>query len=138
MSSELVPAAAGLVGAIIGALASILGTFVIERRRWHREQRAELIQRFVDGLLSGDRAKAVEMKLAFAMLSRPEHIRGFLAATEGSDLANHLNAALLDVINQERATFGLARLSLEDINGLVLEETPETPAPRATPRRGRR
>ncbi|MEU6076061.1 hypothetical protein [Micromonospora sp. NPDC047074] len=138
MPTELISALSGLVGAVIGAVASILGTLIIERRRWRREQRADTIRRFTEGLLSGDRIKAVEMKLAFAMVGKPENVRGFLKADGLKDIVDNTNAVVRDVINEERAARGLASLSLEDINGLLIEpieQGSDVPVPRGVRRR---
>jgi hypothetical protein len=135
MPTELISALSGLVGAVIGAVASIAGTLIIERRRWRREQRADVIRRFAEGLLSGDRLKAVEMKLAFAMIGKPENIRAYTKSTELRDIVDNMNAVVRDVVNEERAARGLAPLSMEDINGLLIKPVPDVPVPRAPHRR---
>ncbi|MFF0822808.1 hypothetical protein ACFYUR_20810 [Micromonospora haikouensis] len=131
MPTELITALSGLVGAVIGAMASILGTMIIEKRRWRREQRADAIRCFTEGLLSGDRLKAVEMKLAFAMIGKPENVRGYIRASELHDIVDNINAVVRDVINEERAARRLAPLSLEDVEGLLIESLEkEVPVPR--------
>lgn len=119
MGSEFIAAGAGLIGAIIGALASLGGVMIVERNRARQLRRERYLTMFADAVLGRNPTKAVESKIWLAVLGNHDRIHEWGSAQSPQQVFGALAGMLLDVVNDERAAHGLDRLSITELTTLV-------------------
>jgi hypothetical protein len=120
VSTEVISAGAALMGAAVGAAASLVGTLRVERRRAQQERREQLLSLITDALFSGDRTKGVQSKIWMAVVGSRQDLRAWGRAKGTSDVVIGMNRILLGVVNDERESLGLEPLELQDLMALVM------------------
>jgi hypothetical protein len=126
VSSEIVAAGAGLIGAVIGATASLAGTLTVERQRARADRRLRLLELISDAIFSGDRTKAVQSKIWMSVVGSREDLRTWGEADSPLDTIIGMNRILLGVVNAERESQGLGSLELTDLMLLLVARGEET------------
>lgn len=135
MSSEVVAAGAALLGAVVGAAASVAGTLTVERRRAQQERRERLLSLIADALFSGDPTKAVQSKIWMSVVGSRQDLRTWGHAEDPMEIVLGMNRILLGVVNGERESLGLEPLELADLMALLMsreggsDNAAETDAP---------
>ena len=121
MSSQLITAAAGLIGVVVGAGVSFAGTLIVERRRAQQERREALLSMISDALFSNDAEKAVQAKLWMSVVGERQHLRAWGKADNPTEIVLGMYRILLDVVNAERDSLGLEPLEVSDLMALTMQ-----------------
>ena len=119
MWNTLIAALAGLVGAIIGAIASSATTRSVENAKAARERRQSLLGMISEAIFSHDRSKAVQLKVWMAIVADRQHLREWAETDDDMESVLGLFRVLLDPVNAERKALGLEELELQELVQLL-------------------
>lgn len=121
MGTEFGIAIIGLVGALIGAAASVAGTIWTERLRHRQEASERLLGGFASAIIPGDsvRAAAVSSKLRLAGAADDKAIQNWVGQADAEASFDAMVTVLTGVLNNVRKTQGLNALSEPTVRALI-------------------